>query len=59
MQYPGDNFCLADLLFIKAYALNTLSVREKNKLWESPHGWNPRAYATSFENEIELLLFDM
>ena len=59
MQYPGDSFNINDLLFIKAYALNALDVRKKEKLWESPHGWNPRAFATSFKKEIELLLFDM
>ncbi len=58
-QYPGDSFCIEDLLFIKAYALNALDVREVDMLWQDPHGWNPRAFSTSFEKEIELLLFDM
>ena len=45
-------------LFIKAYALNALEIRALSKAWDNPHSWR-KIYRTSFEKEIELLLFDM
>lgn len=58
MQSPGDSFNITQLLFIKAYALNAMEVRETKELWRVPHGWE-RADASNFEKELELLLFDM
>lgn len=58
MQYPGDSFDLYELLFVKAYALDALEARELHELWSQPNGW-ARADASSFEKEMELLLFDM
>lgn len=57
-QYLGDKIDLEMLLFIKAYALNVLEVRDAPKAWEEPNGWR-HAYASPFEKEMELLLFDM
>ena len=58
MQYLGDSFEMEELLFVKAYALNAMDVRELKEAWRKPKGWM-RADASSFEKEIELLLFDM
>lgn len=55
----GDSFDINQLLFIKAYALDVMEVRKTTQVFENPRGWNPRAEASSFEKEIELLLFDM
>ena len=57
-QYLGDKIDLEMLLFIKAYALNAMEVRDAPKAWEEPDGWR-HAYASSFEKEMELLMFDM
>ena len=54
----GDSINIEQLLFIKAYALNVLEVRELKTVWKKPKGWMSAA-GTSFEDEIELLLFDM
>ena len=58
MQYPGDTFDIHELLFIKAYALDSLDVRKMRMLWKKPNGW-AKAAASAFEKELELLLFDM
>lgn len=58
MQYLGDGFDVQELLFVKAYALGAMETRVLRKLWEQPAGW-PKAYASSFKSELELLLFDM
>ena len=55
---PGDSPNLNQLLFIKAYALDALEIRELRDLWSDPHAW-PSAKGSSFEKEIELLMFDM
>ena len=57
-QYLGDKIDLEMLLFIKAYALNAMEVRDAPKAWEEPDGWR-HAYASSFKKEMELLMFDM
>ena len=58
MQYIGDTFEMEELLFVKAYALNAMEARELKTAWEHPRGWMG-AQASSFEQELELLLFDM
>ena len=46
------------ILFSKAYALNAMEVRELKTVWNDVR--SPRVEeGTSFEKEIELLLFDM
>lgn len=57
-QDPGDSFDIYELLFVKAYALNALDTRARQEVWSHPNGW-ARAEASSFEKELELLLFDM
>ena len=57
-QYLGDSISIEKLLFIKAYALGVLETRKTKQAWEHPNGWMS-ADSTSFEKEIELLLFDM
>jgi hypothetical protein len=57
-QYLGDTIDIEILLFIKAYALGVLDVRETKQLWRQPKGWM-HAEASSFDKEIELFLFDM
>lgn len=57
-QYLGDKIDLEMLLFIKAYALDAFEARNISKAWEVPNGWK-NAYASSFEKEMELFLFDM
>ena len=54
----GDVIDLHMLLFIKAYALNAMEVRELHDLSEPSDSWQC-AEGTSFEKELELLLFDM
>ena len=58
MQYPGDSFNLYELLFVKTYALNVMGSRKMQKLWSHPDGL-ARADASTFENELSILLFDM
>ena len=58
MQYIGDTFEMEELLFVKAYALNAMEIRELRTAWKQPGGWRS-AEASSFEKEITLLLFDM
>jgi len=54
----GDPVNIEQLLFIKAYALNALETRQLKTVWRNPNSWmNPEG--TSFEQEMELLLFDM
>ena len=54
----GDSIDIEKLLFIKAYALGVLDVRKTKTAWEHPQGWM-HAESSSFEKEMELLLFDM
>lgn len=58
MQYPGDTFDLYELLFVKAYALNVMESRKMRRLWSHPDGLS-HANASTFENELSILLFDM
>jgi hypothetical protein len=58
MQYLGDSIEMDELLFVKAYALDAMEVRELKEAWSKPNSWRG-ADASSFEKEIELLLFDM
>ena len=57
-QYIGDYFEIEELLFVKAYALNAMEGRELTVAWKKPKGWMS-AKSSSFEKELELLLFDM
>ena len=57
-QYIGDTFEMDELLFVKAYALDAMESRVLQKAWEHPKGWWSADFS-SFEQEIELLLFDM
>ncbi len=57
-QYYGDSISMNELLFIKAYALDALEVRETHLVYRRPNGWE-EAEGSSFEKEIELLMFDM
>lgn len=54
----GDAFGINQLLFIKAYALNALSVRKLTEVRRKPNGL-ASAVASSFADETALLLFDM
>ncbi len=54
----GDVIDLNMILFIKAYALNVMEVRNLETVWKAKRGWE-HAEGTSFDKEIELLLFDM
>jgi len=54
----GDSINIEQLLFVKAYALNAMEVRELKEVWSKPCSWM-RTEGTSFEKELELLLFDM
>lgn len=55
----GDRLDIDHLLFIKAYTLDAMEVRELKERWRrSWHSW-PGADYTPFEKEMELLLFDM
>ena len=56
--YMGDTVDIEHLLFIKAYALGASEARETAQAWEHPRGWM-EAYCSSFEKEMELLMFDM
>ena len=57
-QYIGDTFEMEEFWFVKAYALDAFEARELHTAWKRPKGWMG-AEKSSFENEIELLLFDM
>lgn len=59
MQYYGDFFDVNKLLFVKAYALEAMELRKLQLLWENPRRRWMRCGASSFEQELELLLFDM
>ena len=54
----GDILDIHVLLFLKAYALNALEVRELTTIWKPENSWR-HAEGTSFQKELELLLFDM
>lgn len=58
MQRFGDYIDISELLFIKSYALNVMDVRTLKEAWRDPNGYD-KAYASAFDLEIELLLFDM
>ena len=58
MQYIGDTFEMEELLFVKAYALDAMEARELKEEWRQPKSWKS-ADSSSFEKEMELLLFDM
>lgn len=58
MQFLGDSFEMDELLFVKAYALDAMESRELSTAWVHKNGWRT-AKSSSFEKEIELLLFDM
>ncbi len=58
MQYLGDIVAMEEFLFVKAYALDAIESRELKTVWERPKSWMS-ADSSSFEKEIELLLFDM
>jgi hypothetical protein len=58
LQYIGDYFEIEELLFVKAYALDAMVVRELTEAWRKPRGWTS-AKSSSFEKELKLLLFDM
>jgi hypothetical protein len=58
MQYIGDTFEMEELLFVKAYALDAMESRVLQEAWKHPKGWMSADFS-SFEKEIELLLFDM
>ena len=54
----GDTIDLHMILFIKAYALDAMEVRELKTVWKGDQRWQ-KAVGTSLNKEIELLLFDM
>ena len=54
----GDAIDLHMILFIKAYALHAMEIRELKTVWKDERRWE-HAEGTSFDREIELLLFDM
>ena len=54
----GDILDIHVLLFLKAYALNALDARELTTIWKPENSWR-HAEGTSFQKELELLLFDM
>ena len=58
----GDSIDIERLLFIKAYALNAMEARETKELFKHPDylddDFNDATFS-SFEKEIEILLFDM
>ena len=55
----GDAIDIHMLLFIKAYALGAMEVRELEVAWKDTNSRWKRARRTSFEKEMELFLFDM
>ena len=57
-EHYGDEINFIQLLFFKAYALDAMEVRGIRKKWENPDGWEG-ADCTSFDKELELLLFNM
>ena len=52
----GDVVDLHMFLFLKAYALNAMEARDLKTVWENEYD---HPVGSSFEKEIELLLFDM
>ena len=54
-----DYLNIEQLLFIKAYALDAMEVRSLKNRWKHPRRLWPYAEYSSYEKEIELLLFDM
>ena len=54
----GDTIDLHKILFIKAYALNAMEARRLKTVWKAVGRWE-EAEGTSFDKELELLLFDM
>lgn len=54
----GDYYRMHELLFFKGYALDAMEVREVRTIWQDEDGWH-HAEATPFDQELELLLFDM
>ena len=56
--YIGESLNIETLLFIKAYALGAMEARELKEEWRKPKSWRS-ADSSSFEKEMELLLFDM
>lgn len=59
-SYVGDSFDIEELLFVKAYALNALAVCEAKVEWANPDPHRlGEAKSTCFNDELELLLFDM
>ncbi len=57
-QHLGDSFSINMLIFIKAYPLDAMEARNTTIAYSQPDGWM-EAEKSCFENEIELLLFDM
>ena len=58
----GDSIDIERLLFIKAFALNAMEARETKELFKHPVYSDDVFYDatfSSFEKEIEILLFDM
>ena len=55
----GDVIEIHMLLFIKAYALGVMEVRRLETAWKSETSRWQRANRTSFDREMELLLFEM
>ena len=54
----GEEFSINELLFLKAHALGSMEVRKLVTAWRDPKGWK-NAEVSSFEKEMELLMFDM
>ncbi len=54
----GDTIVMHEFLFLKAYALNRLDVRELSTVWKGNKSWQS-AEGTPFEKELELLIADM
>lgn len=54
----GDVVDIHMILFIKAYALGAMEARKLETIWKGEHVYE-KSEATSFEKELELLLFDM
>jgi len=55
----GDLLNIQHLLFVKAYALNATDIRCPVEIWRHPKHNYLSTDATPFEQEIEILLFDM
>ena len=54
----GDVIDIHMILFIKAYALGAMDARRLETVWKKENSWM-RAEGTSFDKELELLLFDL